>query len=165
MARNRSSIRESVLILIIDFLSIIRNRQSWNRAYKDYNVAIDRSDFFPLTGSCKRLYKVLPTILKAIIPIGAARKTGFCFPALITSSWIRAQIFRSVKVFPDPAVLSTLRRSWRGVLVVSSYVYCLTIVLYSFLCSRFKGSGDESMFITYVIGFSALIYSYTSKDS
>jgi hypothetical protein len=81
MARNRSSIKERVLILIIDFSSMIRNLHSRKRAYKDCSVATDRSNFFPLTGRRKRLYKVIPTILKAAIPVGAAQKIGFCFLA------------------------------------------------------------------------------------
>jgi hypothetical protein len=80
-ARSRSSIKERVLMSIIDFSSMIRNLQSWKRACKDWSVATDRSDFFPLIGRRKRLCKVFPTILKAAIPVGAARKTGFCFPA------------------------------------------------------------------------------------
>jgi len=92
MARNRSSIKESVLISIIDFSPMIRNLQSWKRACKDCNVARDKFDFLPLTGSRKRLCKVFPMILNAAIPVGAARKTGFCLPASIASSWIRAHV-------------------------------------------------------------------------
>jgi hypothetical protein len=44
-----SSIKESVLISIIDFLLIIGNLQSWKRACKDCNVARDKSDFLPFT--------------------------------------------------------------------------------------------------------------------
>jgi hypothetical protein len=86
MACNRLLIKESVLISIIDFLSIIRNLQSWKRACNDCNVATDRSDFFFLTGSCKRLCKVFPTILNAAIPVEAVQKTGFCFLASLASS-------------------------------------------------------------------------------
>jgi hypothetical protein len=104
-------IKEKVLISIIDFSSIIRNLQSQKRDYKACNVATDKSDFFPLTGSHKRLCKVFPTILNTAIPVGAARKTGFCFLACLASSWIRAHVFKSVKVFPDLATLSTFKRS------------------------------------------------------
>ena len=85
MARKRSSIKESVLISIIDFPSMIKDLQSWKRACKDCNVAGDKSDFLPLIGR-KRLCKVFPTILNAAMPVGAARKTVFCFPASIASS-------------------------------------------------------------------------------
>jgi len=129
-------------------------------------VAIDRSDFFPLTRSRKRLYKVLPTILKAVIPVGAARNTRFCLPAATTSSWIRAHVFKSIKVFLDLVTPSTFKRSCRGkgLLRVSSCVYCSTTILYSFLCSKFRGSGDESIVIICVVGFLALTCSYTSED-
>jgi hypothetical protein len=41
-----------------------------------------------LTGSRKRLYKVLPIILKAAIPVRAARKIGLPLPAAIVISCI-----------------------------------------------------------------------------
>jgi hypothetical protein len=51
-----------------------------------YNVPGDRSNFFPLTGSLNNEYKVFLIILKAVIPIGVARNTGFPFPASIAIS-------------------------------------------------------------------------------
>ena len=114
MARSRSSIKESVVRSIIDFSSIIRNRQLAKDACRDCSVATDRSDFLALTGSRKRLCRVLPTILNAAIPVGAARKTGLSFPAAAAISCILAHALRSVKVFPVPATPSTLRRSGSG---------------------------------------------------
>ena len=46
------------------------------------------------------------TLMKAAMPVGAARKTGLGFPA-----WRHVEVFRSVKVFPDPATPSTFKRS------------------------------------------------------
>jgi hypothetical protein len=114
IARSRSSIKERVLRSIIDFSSIIRNRQFAKDACRDCSVAGDRSDFLILTGSRKRLWRVFPIILKAAMPVGAARKTGLPFPAAVAISCILAHVFRSVKVFPVPATPSTFRRSCRG---------------------------------------------------
>src|SRR4030088_459566 len=55
IARSRSSIKERVLRSIIDFSSIIRNRQLEKDACRDCRVPGDRSVFFVLTGSRKRL--------------------------------------------------------------------------------------------------------------
>jgi hypothetical protein len=107
------SINKRVLRLIIDFLSIIRNQQLEKDACRDYRVPGDRS-VFVLTRSRKRLYRVLPMILKAAIPVRAARKTGFDLPAAIAISCTLAYAFRRVNVFPVPASLSTFRRSYGG---------------------------------------------------
>jgi hypothetical protein len=53
-------------------------------------------------------------ILKAAMPIGAARKTGLPFPAAVAISYILAHIFRIVKVFLVSATPSTFRRSYGG---------------------------------------------------
>jgi hypothetical protein len=125
MARNRSSIKESVLISIIDFSSMIRKRQSRKRPCNDCKVAKERSDFFPLTGRRKRLCKVFPTILKAAIPVGGARKTGFCFPASRASSWIHAQVFNRVKVsFRTPQPHRYSRGAERGWASVQQALAC-----------------------------------------
>ncbi len=58
MAYKWSLINNSILRSIIDFLLIIKNLISQNQAYKDYKVTFNRSDFFFLTKSYKRLYKV-----------------------------------------------------------------------------------------------------------
>ena len=123
MARNRSSIKESVLRSIIDFSSMIRKRQSRKRPCNDCRVATERSDFFPLTGRRKRLCKVFPTILKAAIPVGAARITGLPLLDRSVSSYSCAHVLRSVNIFPDPATPSTLSRSGRGWLLASSWIY------------------------------------------
>jgi len=62
---------------------MIRNRQLEKDACRDCRVPGDRSVFFILTGSRKRLCRVLPMILRAAIPVGAARKRGLPLSAAI----------------------------------------------------------------------------------
>src|ERR1700722_15202639 len=93
---------------------MIRNRQLEKDACRDCRVLGDRSVFFILTGSRKRLCRVLPMILKAAIPVGAAWKRGLPLPAAIAISCTLAHAFRSVNVFPVPASPSMLRRSCEG---------------------------------------------------
>jgi hypothetical protein len=76
-ARKRLSINERVFRLIIDFSSIIKNRQFEKSSCRAYKDADDKSDFEFFTGSFNRLCKVLLVILKAAMPVGAAQKTGF----------------------------------------------------------------------------------------
>ena len=65
-------INKRVLRLIINFLLIIRNQQLKKDACRDCRVPGERSVFFVLTRSHRRLCRVLLTILKAIILVGAA---------------------------------------------------------------------------------------------
>jgi hypothetical protein len=70
MTRNRSLINENILRSTIDFSSIIRKRQSRNRACKDWSVEVERSDISPLTGRCKRLCRVFPVMTYAAMLVG-----------------------------------------------------------------------------------------------
>jgi hypothetical protein len=85
----------------------------------------------------------LPTILKATIPIGAAWNIGFPYSACIASSWICAYVFKTVKVFLDPAIPSTFKRRGEVKVPLSLLLYWETIRSYSFLCSVFKVVGDK----------------------
>jgi hypothetical protein len=114
IARKRLLINERVFRSIIDFSSIIKNRQFEKSSCRACKDADDKSDFEFFTGSLNRLCKVLLVILKAAMPVGAARKTGFSCPASRASSCSREQILRSVYVFPDPATPSTFKRSCCG---------------------------------------------------
>ena len=111
IAHNRLLINKSVFKLIIDFSSIIRNRQDWKAACRPCKDARDRSALLDLIGSRRRLCNVFPVILKAAIPVGAAWKTGFPRPALAANSYNQEQIFRRVYVFPDPATPSIFNKS------------------------------------------------------
>jgi hypothetical protein len=53
-------------------------------------------------------------ILKAAIPVRAARKTGLPFPAIIAISCILAYAFRNMNVFLVPVSLSIFRNSYKG---------------------------------------------------
>ena len=143
MAYKWLSINKSILRLIIDFLLIIRNLVSQNQAYKDYKVTFNRSVFFFLTRSYRRLYRVLPIILKAIIPIGVAQKIGLPYLAYYTSSQIQVQAFKTIKVFLDLVTLLTFRRSREVRFLVSLQTYQETIILQSFLYLVFKDLGDK----------------------
>ena len=136
-------INNSILRSIIDFLLIIKNLVSQNQAYKDYKVIFNRSNFFFLTKSYKRLYRVLPIILKATIPIGVVQKIGLPYLAYYTSSQIQVQAFRSIKVFLDLVTLLMFRRSKEVRFLVSLQIYQETIILQSFLYLVFKDLGDK----------------------
>jgi hypothetical protein len=56
-------------------------------------------------------------ILKAAIPVGAARKIGLPFPAVIAISCILVYIFRNINVFLVPFFLSIFRNSYKGELL------------------------------------------------
>jgi hypothetical protein len=110
---NRLSINKRVLRSIIDFLLIIRNRQLVKDTCKTYRITGDRSDFFVLTGSRKRLYRVLLMILKAVILIRAARKTRLPLLIIIAISCIFVYTFRNINVFLVPVSLLIFRNSYR----------------------------------------------------
>jgi hypothetical protein len=56
-------------------------------------------------------------ILKAAIPVRAARKTGLFFPAIIIISCIFIYAFRNINVFLVPVSLSIFRNSYKGELL------------------------------------------------
>jgi hypothetical protein len=66
-----------------------------------------------LTKSCKRLYKVLLIILKAIIFIRAAQKTRLPLPIIIIISCILVYIFRNINIFLVLVSLSIFRNSYK----------------------------------------------------
>jgi hypothetical protein len=52
-------------------------------------------------------------ILKAVIPIGAARKTGLPLPAIIIISCILVYTFRNINIFLVPVSLLIFRNSYK----------------------------------------------------
>jgi hypothetical protein len=52
-------------------------------------------------------------ILKAIIPIGAARKTGLSLPVIIAISYILVYTFRNINVFFVPVSLLIFKNSYK----------------------------------------------------
>jgi hypothetical protein len=71
-----------------------------------------------LTGSYKRLYKVLLIILKAAILIRAARKIGLPLPVIIAISCILVYTFRNINVFLILVSLSIFRNNYKRELLL-----------------------------------------------
>jgi hypothetical protein len=57
-------------------------------------------------------------ILKAVIPVKAARKTGLLLPAVIAISCILAYTFRNINIFLIPVSLLIFRNSYKGELLL-----------------------------------------------
>jgi hypothetical protein len=57
-------------------------------------------------------------ILKAAIPVGAARKTGLPLPAVIVISCILAYTFRNMNIFLVPVSLLIFRNNYKKELLL-----------------------------------------------
>jgi hypothetical protein len=65
-------------------------------------------------------------ILKAAIPVRAARKTGLPFPTIIVISCIFVYTFRNINIFPVPVSLLIFRNSYKE--GISSWINLVNII-------------------------------------